>query len=321
MSSSKANFGVQILIEKVEEACTARIMNKPKSQHLISRTYLKHFRIDGEIQQSFVYCFDLTNAYRRHIQRVGLKDKVFTEDRYYNDISLEEPYAIENIYGEAIEPQYERIMLSLNQMNFVSTELVELLMSWIIFSKMKSPYMRNRAEKALKHIIESKEAYPDLDFLTKENASYYAKEVHLKMFTERKNLDEFGLRNLTTLYRKSWEILIAPDWLPFITNDNPGFSVNLKLIQTNPYLFSSNLEEGVDSVVLYVLSPKYCLQIGPFDEGTPLNACAINILIPYKVALPRQINWINMGVALTCQRLIISNKKNVLEKIAKAIKS
>ena len=294
-------------------------MNKPKNQHFISRTYLKHFRIAGEKHGSFVYCLDLANSYRRNIQKPGLNDKIFTEDRYYNDNSLEDPYAIEKIYGDIIEPQYERIMAELTREVVLSPKVVRQLMGWILFSKMKSPYMRNMAETALKYIVKSKEASPDLDFLTKENFSVYAKEMHLRMFIERKNLDEYGLRNVTTLNCKSWEILIAPDWLPFITNDNPGFSVNLDLIQSNPYLFSSDIEEDVDSVLFYVLSPKYCLQIGPFDKGTPLNACAMNIVIPYKLAVPRQINWINMGVALTCQKLLVSNQKDVLEKIAKAI--
>jgi hypothetical protein len=240
-------------------------MNKPKSQHLISRTYLKHFKVAGGNHGSFVYCLDLTNPYRRNIQRPGLNDKVFTEDRYYNDSSLEDPYAIEKIYAESIEPQYECIMASITQREILSPKVVRQLMSWMLFSKMKSPYMRNRAEKALNSLIES-ETYSGLDFLTKRNASDYAKQVHLRMFTERKNLNEFGLRSVTTLNCKSWEILIAPDWLPFITNDNPGFSVNLELITTSPYSFSCNIEEGVDSVVFYVLSPKYCLQIGPFDE-------------------------------------------------------
>lgn len=131
--------------------------NKRKDeQHIVPRTYLKHWRIGSE--KNFVYGIDFSDKYKKGVQTFGLSDKVFKRRRYYNDGSFPNPYIIEDVLGQDIEPEYENIMSEVNKEQNLSYSIRGKLIQWLYVSKMRSPYMRDSTEGMANFISKSTES-------------------------------------------------------------------------------------------------------------------------------------------------------------------
>jgi hypothetical protein len=133
--------------------------NKKDEQHIVPRTYLKHWKISDA--QNFVYGIDLSNKYNKGVQIFGLNHKVFKERKYYNDNSLQNPYTIEDVLGEEIEPNYDKIMNEVNSEIILSQPIREKIMQWLYISKMRSPYTRNSAEQMANFLYKTTELYKE----------------------------------------------------------------------------------------------------------------------------------------------------------------
>lgn len=286
-------------------------------QHLIPRTYLKHWRIADD--ENFVYGIDFANKYKKNVQTFGLNDKVFKQRKYYNDNSFQNPYIIEDVLGQDIEPNYELIMCEVNREQNLSQPIREKIMQWLYISKMRSPFMRDNTERLANFIFKTTERFEDKNLSSEkekviENFSkQIAKQVQLNTFA-----DEDQVKNLLTLFietlnTKQWRILKSISQFQFWTNDNPGFSPNTveRFSKDKPY--HHVMEMNSDSIILYPLSPNYCLEISPFEMGTPLDICALIMEIKFEQASPQMIEYINKGVFYTRSRLIISNNKETLD--------
>jgi hypothetical protein len=276
--------------------------NKPKEQHYIPRVYLKQFQIDLETNKGFVYCCDLSDPHQCKVQRLGLNDRLFKLRKYYNDSRLADPFCIERVLGTDIEPTYHSIMQVIGNEEPLSTEIRENIVGWLYFTQCRAPYLRDNAKRMMRFIVETTNDYNkhQPDQLEQRTIAKYidetAKEVQLDCFSASKHTDELLTTHIETLNAKHWKILKSLPDLPFWTNDNPGFSPNQseKFVLDHP--FHPVMELNGRSIIYFVLSPQYCLEIRPFFQGTPLELCAMNMDIQYVQADPEYINYINKGV-------------------------
>ena len=296
---------------------------KKDNQHIIPKTYLKYFQIsEGE---SFVYCIDTSDKYNAEVKKRGINHKIFKRKKYYNTHRFENPYIIEDILGQIMEPQYNGIMKEVNKELPLKSDTIEKLINWLFISKLRSPHLRDNTERVLNWSLRMMEQFHNKDISTekeeaiKRYSEITARDIHLNTITERDRYKKLLELHVETLNAKHWKILKSDSSLPFWTNDNPGFSPNLHpaLSERNP--FHSIMELNGQSIIYYVLSPKYCLEITPFMSGTPLNICALNMEIKYENASSELTNYINRGVLNTRINLVISNQKEVFELFTKQV--
>lgn len=286
-------------------------------QHIVPRTYLKHWRIAED--KNFVYGIDFTNEYKKEVQIFGLNDKVFKQKRYYNDNLFQNPYIIEDILGEDIEPTYEIIMGEVNSEQNLSQPIREKLMQWLYISKIRSPFLRNSTERMTNFIYKTTERYKDKNLSEEKekaiehNSKQLAKRIQLSAFTDKEQVNKLWTLFKETLNAKHWRILKSIPQFQFWTNDNPGFSPNTvdRFAKDIPY--NHVMEMNSSSIILYPLSPKYCLEITPFRMGTPTDICALTMEVKFVQISPVIIEYINKGVLYTRNKLIVSNNKEILE--------
>jgi len=291
--------------------------SKKDGQHIVPRTYLKYWRIADD--KNFVYGIDFSNKYKTGVQTFGLNDKVFKERKYYNHHSFENPYIIENVLGEDIEPTYDKIMNEVNSESNLSQSIREKIMQWLYISKMRSPYMRDNTERIANFLYKTTERYKDKNISPEKEQAI---ELHAKKIAKKNQLNTFAnegqLKKLLTLFietlnSKHWRILKSIPQFQFWTNDNPGFSPNTVERFAKESLYHPVMEMNASSIIFYPLSPKYCLEITPFTQGTPLNICALTMEIKYEKASPELIEFINKGVLHTCNKVLVSDNKEILE--------
>lgn len=292
-------------------------MSRKDKQHVVPRTYLKQWRIAHD--KSFVYGVDFSNKYKKGVQTFGLNDKVFKRRRYYNDTSFQNPYLIEDVLGEDIEPIYNRIMDDINRENNPSRSTRSDIMLWLYVSKMRSPSMRDNFEQLSNFFLKTTERYKNKNIShnreeeIKDYARASAKNIHLGAFTDEDLVSDLLTMFIEELNAKHWRILKSTSELEFWTSDNPGFSPNVdeRFAKDTPY--HSLIELNSNSVVLFPLSPKYCLEITPFKAGTLLDVCALTMSICFVQASLEHIDYINRGVFYTRNNIVISNRRDTLE--------
>jgi|GEM_PF-1632613 len=302
-------------------------MSKPVEQHYIPKTYLRHFQIDNDKNKSFVYCIDFSNQYKTGVQRVGINDKVFKFRKYYNDNRLEDPYALEKVFAQDFEPDYDKIVKALKEEKDITLEIREKIVAWTYVSKMRNPSLRDNTGRIMGQIIDmtnkfekkviAKEEQEQINNYVRESA----KQIQIDSFINETELKKLSGLHIDTLVSKRWKILKSQKVFPFWTNDNPGFSPNLhpKFSEYSP--FHNVMELNHASVIYYVLSPDYCLEIKPFYEGTPVEINAFNMDIQFEEVSLEYIEFINRGVFHTRHRLLISNLKTYLQNCVKRDKN
>lgn len=292
-------------------------MSKKDQQHIVPRTYLKHWRIAED--QNFVYGLQIPSKSENKIQIYGLNDKVFKERKFYNDGTLSNPYSIEDMLGQDIEPNYSKIMAEISSEVNLSQKNRELLIQWLFFSKQRSPNIRSNTESIINFIYKStlefnKLLTPENEVIVKDIAKAEAKDIHLSALVGREGTEKLLMLYIETLNAKHWRILKSHTSC-FWTNDNPGFSPNVdpRFIHYQP--FHPVMQMSWDSFIFFPLSPKYCLEIKPFKEGTPLEVCAMEMNIDYEEVNDDYVSFINRGILATCNKIVVSNQKEGLEKI------
>lgn len=285
--------------------------NKPKRQHYISRTYLKQFRIDNHTSKGFLYCVNLGLRKPLKVQKIGLKDQIFIKEKYYNHNSLADPYDLEKTFGEEIEPIYSGIIDCLASEEAIHELLRMDIILWIFTSKMRNPIFRDNTQRLMKFVKS-----PFGNILTNEELKSIqqdAKWAHLATFLDKEKLDRMWLLYLSTLSAKHWRVLKAPANSPFIGSDNPGFSPNVHPIFRKETPFHHVTELNSHSIIYYVFSPIYCLEISPFLEGTPLKVNAMNMQIKFEIIDSVYVKYINAGTIFTAYRSVFSHSQTCLE--------
>ncbi|MGI4872277.1 MAG: DUF4238 domain-containing protein [Janthinobacterium lividum] len=295
--------------------------NKKTKQHIVPRTYLKHWRIAED--KNFVYIVDFHNKHRTGVQEVGVNDKVFKIENYYNDNLFKNPYAVEDMLGSNFEPTYETIMNEIRQEQSLSESVRLNIINWLYISKARSQVMRDNPERMLNFMLKTNERWggKELEYskekAIEEHARKAAKRIQLSMFSDMRQVQELLSLFVETLFAKHWRILKSSPILEFWTNDNPGFSPNVIERFTAMRPFHHVMEMNAGSIIYYPLSPKYCLEITPFVEGTPLDVSGATMEIKFEQASLPYMDYINSGVFHTRHHLVIANNSESLQRCIK----
>lgn len=303
----------------IKESVTTRvpIRNKKDDQHVVPRTYLKHWRI--AVDKNFVFGIDFSNKYKKGVQTFGLNDKVFKEKKFYNHQSFENSYFIEDVLGMEIEPTYDKIMSEVKSEINLSFDVRGKIIQWLCISKLRSPYMRSNTERVANFIYKTTESFRNKTLSSKKeeaierHAKQVAKETQLNTFANEEQFHSLLTLYIETLNPKHWRILKSTPHFEFWTNDNPGFSPNTSVRSMEEMPFHPIMVLNAHSIIFYPLSPQYCLEITPFVRGTPLNTCAMNMEIKYEQAPHELIAFINKGIHYTCNKVLISNNREELD--------
>ncbi len=291
--------------------------NIKQQQHVVPKTYLKHFRISHG--QNFLYFIDFANKYNKKVQKEGPGYKVFTKYKYYNTNVLLNNQAIEDLLG-SYENTYNNIIKEITKETYISGRTLKELCKWLYISKVRSPTTREDYRQLMNFILKTKHQYNrsltnEVKNKIENDIVNKSKEIHLAKFYDKQFVAEQANNFMRTLSNKTWVVLKAPEQLPFWTNDNPGFSPNLNPMFAKQSPFHNIMELNEDSEIFYVLTPKYCLHLIPEIED--LTNAKKNILFGYENATINMVDYINRGVLHTKLNLVISNKEELFARYLK----
>lgn len=272
-------------------------------QHYIPRTYLKAFSIPNE--KSFIYGLDLENPYERKIKKKGLNSRGFTSFRFYSDDRFEDPDSLENSF-EKIENFYPNILAEIKNEQNLSEDIRQEILLWLFISIKRSPVERDTTYRLFAF---TKKVISDaLSIKQNKDLKALIKQEHIDSFYSEEILQEF----INQLISSQWKILKSPTQIPFITNDNPGFSINSKT-----FIPSLSFRYERDQINHFILCPEYCLEISWFYPESPINQNALNMEIEFHEISSIHVCLINECVAKSANRWILSHSKEEIEKYIK----
>lgn len=251
-------------------------MSDYRKQHIISQTYLKHF--SNKSDGIGIFVIDREAKYKKGIQKKNSGDKIFWISNYSDSSFFDDRKAIEKMFGNDIENTYNKIISTIEQDNSnIDFIIKQELLQWIFYTKMRSPIWSN-------HLVN----FTDYNHFKKEAEDFVIKAVNMR-----------------------WTIYKSPENKYWWTSDNPGFVHNLEKLTTEPIY--NNL--GVDSVLFYPLSKKYCLMIYSYHQGEDLNLNATNTIVNYLQADLLLFDLLNCSTFKTRKKMIISSERESLKLI------
>lgn len=297
--------------------------NKPIGQHDVPATYLKRFSINPEDRglKNMVYCLKLSNK-NFEIKPISVKSKFFKTVAFYTleNVVEEDKYAIEEIFSNEIEPWYFEIVKEIKQEKQLSIDIRTKLVVWIWFSKYRTVFNRSNIERISTWLLKTKILIEEGEGVAKEledgiknYSKELAKDLQLESLFSQEHLEKFE----KGIASKHWTILKSRNKNRFITNDNPGFSVEIEL--GKPKLNTLNVQFATNwrATNYYPISPNYCLMISPFWEGTPKEKNFYNIELKYLITNNDHIDFINNCTVILSKKYLVANKEGFLEKYKK----
>lgn len=289
-------------------------------QHIIPKTYLKHFSINED--GNALYVIDNHDEYKRKIQIKNSGDKIFWEKKFYNSIQFSSATILEEILS-SIESLYNKLMLRLkSDMEIEDLDTKLNLITWIFSAIQRTPQKRFNYRRMLDLNIWLKRVYPDLDDLPSiegTDLDNLAKELHLREFADEsirsKKLEEFT----SFAMNKRWEILKCPYGSYWITTDNPGFLIKFNEIENSLVCNPSWNFSSADGM-FFPLSKDYAIHIFPYSKTDDVKLNLTNTPIERRVA-PVEINRLyNRFSFVSIHRVLISPNEETLLELAKDIK-
>jgi hypothetical protein len=283
-------------------------MGKKENQHLVSKTFLKHFVIPNYKNQ--VWCIELNGLGKNKPIIKGTKQRIFTIKNFYSLSDKNNRLFLENFYSDKLEPIYNEIIKEVQQEISLSENIRIRLIEWVMHSNIKTEHFRNNLERLSQFLIHMNSNYGSQkeSFRAKYSDNYtkeIAKDVQLETILNPEDYNEIFNLFYNELVTKKWSILKSNNKNPFIANDNHGFSLNTSGVGKNT--FNKTIQLDRISFNYFVLSPEYCLFMEPFKQGDDISLNALNIKINYTKISDEVINLINEGTTKTALRYIISN--------------
>ncbi len=291
--------------------------NNPVKQHEVPKTYLKQFSCEPKNKRlkSFVECLRIHPT--KKIERKSINSDFFKTNNFYTT-SNENPYQFEEFFSREIEPTYNEIISEINKEISINQKIRENLILWIWISKYRNSHWRTivnqhfdflQSTKAMFN-QEAREKYKQIKPELDKYNSAKAKEISLNTLLDQKHLEEF----MSGMATKHWIVLKSNDENLFITNDNPGFSVNIDMGKVDYNSVNVGFATNHAATNYYPLSPKYCLMISPFWQGTPLDLCYWNIKIRYVKTNDRHIDFINATTYFNMRKYCVGSSTSSLNK-------
>lgn len=269
-------------------------MGTYKKQHIISKTYLKRFSDTYDGKNLFV--IDSSNQHVKHIQKKNSGDSIFWIENYSDSNDFSDNKAIEKMFGQYIEPNYNRIVNEIyNENEKLSIEDKNLIIQWIFYTKMRSPIWENKDEYG---------------------KPIYKNKIHLNNFLDDKLFSPALLMFINDTINKQWTIYRCTPNETWWTTDNPGYCIDLNLAESHNYVIPDPFCRltGVDTILFYPLSKDYCLNIHAYEKGTPPEYNLTNTPIKFKESQDDWVKIINTWTLMSQSRLLISNSKTSLER-------
>lgn len=293
-------------------------MSLPTKQHYIPKAYLKKFSIDPKdrSKKSFIYCAWKDAYNKQRLQDLSIDSSYFKIDDFYTERSNPDIYRFEKFFSEKIEPTYSKIMDEIEGQTNLSNDVRLMLMRWVFYNKYRNLLSREMftyLEKAFKNVPNpSKSDYYSLfgktkvDFKTMKPIT--PKGLHLN-FLFSPNLRNYFFEEME---KRSWRVLVAGSDMNFITSDNPGFSMKI-LPEPEQQSLNGFYAVKEEFANFFVLSPKHCLFISSFIEGTPQDIDFSNELTMYINISNEEVHAINVYTNNVKHNYLISNDKKLLE--------
>lgn len=292
--------------------------NLPTGQHDLPKTYLRRFVIDPQDRnlKSMVYCYSKTK-YEAKIKAISIDSKRFKKNDFYTIKELADPYAFENFFRVEVEPLYNKIMAEISQETNLTHDCRGKILLWLFFNKYRNEANRNNLELLTNFLIEmpykmqhGNQKFESIIEEVRKYSKIKAKYVQLFSLLEKKLFLNFE-KGMGT---KHWIILKSNKENSFLTNDNPGFSVNVDMAIPDLETLNSFYATNGKASNYFILSTQYCLLISPFWEGTPLDMSLNNQIIKCVRIKDPHIDFINYCTITTRTQYLISNDNKRIER-------
>lgn len=282
--------------------------NNPKMQHDLPAAYLRRFAS----KKNHVWCQYNHSHQGLTIEEKSVKSDLFKHEDIYTIDNSPIPYAFENLFNEDLENKYFSVFSKLKTEEEIAPELIGYLSLWMYFSKMRILNYKGELIDSFRSFMkESFDENGNQNFKTHDEIDNYIdlneKEIHLKTIFSSDQISEF----CDLMVGKSWEVLKITNDMSFLTNDNPGFSINNKTGILS-CMFSIEPEDSN----FYPISPKICLHTLPIKYSKE-DDFDIPPKIYYKTINERLVDFINWATIKFHKRYLIASSKEELEKIEK----
>jgi hypothetical protein len=300
-------------------AATLLMMSEPSNQHIVPKTYLKRFAIDplNRKLKSMVWTY-WKDKRETKLKTESIDSDKFKKPDFYTIDNETDPFVFENYFKTEIEPLYNEIIGEIALEKSISLQCRTNLILWLYNNKYRNKANRDNLERNLLNMIRFTQAYQ----FGMDKFNEIADEIGTKVKGDTKNIHLESLVGPDLIVEfekgmgtKHWIILKSRSENKFISNDNPGFSINIDLNQPDFRTLTHYYATNNAATNYYPLSPDYCLMISPYWEGTPLETSLRNQTIEFKITNNRHIDFINACTALTRTKYLVSQSKELLEKI------
>ena len=295
-------------------------------QHIVPRVYLKYFS-----SESFVHVIQPGHLYRKGIQRKGIKDKIFTKENYYDSPTSANKKYLEDAFG-TFEGIYNEIIQRIETRSNIGSDTKQMIVSWVHMMKMRSSFVRDLTSSIFSNIEKFSMGYregaaamhhAEKTGKFKAGADQAGKLFQLMNFTP----DEYNksLKDYTgDFLSKEWVIFYSTD-LQFLTNDNPGFSITLnettERLKMSPVFGDYNLSNEGLILHIFPLTPYLCLCVRSYRWPEDITDAQIELTlkgeIRYQKADTQFVDYVNEGVILTKQKLIVGQHAKDIERYLK----
>lgn len=275
-------------------------------QHDLPAAYLRRFAS----KKNHIWCRYNHAHQGLTIEEKSVKSDLFKHEDIYTLENSNIPYALENLFNEDLENKYFSVFSKLKAGEEIAPELIGYLSLWMYFSKMRILNYKGEIIDSFKSFMkESFDKNGNPKFETHDDIDNYInlneKEIHLRTIFSSEQIYEF----CDLMAGKSWEVLKITKEIKFLTNDNPGFSINNKT-GIMRCMFSVEPEDSN----FYPISPNICLHILPIKYSKEDD---FDILpkVYYKTANENLVDFINWSTIKFHKRYLIASTKEELEKI------
>lgn len=291
--------------------------NQPIKQHDLPATYLRRFVIDSSDKelQSILWCLRKDRNF--NIEKKSINSSYFTTENFYT-IDGEDPFAIEYFFRDNIEPRYEEVMREVKNERNLSIKCRQNLMIWLHYSKIRNKNQRDKLKENI-YVSQMLNLVPKIGLKKSNELSskpptaieLLAKELQIKSFAEKNLLNIFD----KGLGAKHWSILKAKQGQYFISNENPGFSIEINSSAVDFYSLSESFSTSVNASNFFILSPQYCVQIRPHLQGSPITINLGNQTIEFEECYQALYDLINFCTFQIAKKYLISNNLSILENV------
>lgn len=292
-------------------------MNEPIRQHDLPATYLRQFSINSLDRKlkNMVLCLRYVHS-KIIIERKSVKSDLFVTENLYTLDNTEDPFAIEKFFSQQIEPRYQKIIAELEPEKNPSFEWRQCIILWLHFNKLRnSSYRDDLSRKIIESVMLKFVPEHGITEFNKFSTKFeqigetQAKENQIDHLIDREFLEYFDKH----IGAKHWLIFKAPQDQPFVASENPGFSINMEESGPDFHTLSTSFATNAAASNYFILSPKYCLVISPFYQGTPPEINISNQEIKFVTCEKAEAVFINYCTVATFKKYLISNSEPALQ--------